>query len=175
MCRLCEGASWEEVVAENATAIAVYGYILQGVTDDDHAPWVYTVGLLDAVDHPEMIVAGLSVETSAHVLAELADAALEGRRYDVGDCARTRRGTVRIGAVHPIQYGLDTFNNWHELRAAGVIHAPELAAVQVVFGHSFFCAEHQAAQPLLSDPRARVGELLTPPNRAARRRRRRRT
>ncbi len=172
MCRICEGANPEDLIDEDATRIAVHGYMLQGVVDADHQPWVYTTGLLDAAEHPELIVAGASVEESARVLTTLADAVLEGEVFAVGDTVSGIGGSARIGAVDTIQYGLDTFNMWHELHDHGVLQAPVLTAVQVLLGSSFFCTEHQAGQPNLADPNARVGERRPGPNRAARRRRR---
>jgi hypothetical protein len=58
---VCEGFSFEDAILLDAAAIAEYGYIMQGVMgdpDEGIPPWVYTVGLLDVADHPEMIVAG---------------------------------------------------------------------------------------------------------------------
>jgi hypothetical protein len=73
MCRMCEGFSLDDVLALDAARIAEYGFVVIGVEgrddDDDHPPaWAYTVGLLDAADHPEMIVAGVSTETSGSFL-----------------------------------------------------------------------------------------------------------
>jgi hypothetical protein len=170
MCRLCDGASWDEFLEENAMRLAVYGYFLMGVVDDDCEPWVYTVGLMDSAAHPELIVAGPEPEACAAVLTELAERVLAGERFAVGGKARAAGDPVSFGAVHPAQYENDTFNYWHEARAADVLDAPELEAVQVILGSSCFCEEHQHAQPILSNPAARVGERPPPPNRAARRR-----
>jgi hypothetical protein len=175
MCRICEGATWEEVLATDATAIAVDGYALIGVEGDDHQPWVYTTGLGDSVDHPELVVAGARIETSARIVRWLADSVIEGCHYDVGDSVRTPYGMVRMGAVASVQYELDTFAEWHRLREAQLLHSPELIALQVILGASFFCWEHESSQPVLSDPNARVGEPKPRPNREERRRRNRRS
>ena len=58
MCRMCEGFSLEDVLALDAATIAEYGFMVVGVdapdrSEHDPPPWAYTVGLLDAADHPE--------------------------------------------------------------------------------------------------------------------------
>jgi len=88
--------------------------------------------------------------------------------HDVG------HGVARVGAVNEIQYELDTFNMWHNLRRNGTLRTSELTAVQIVLPSTFFCSDHRQAQPLLDDPEARVDAHRRPPNRAERRRRRHR-
>jgi Domain of unknown function (DUF4262) len=173
MCRICEGFSLEDVLALDAARIDEYGFVLVGVADpeDDHDPWVYTVGLLDAADHPELIIAGVATETSAAMLGSLARAALAGERFEVGDTIDLGQGGARVGAVHPVQYDLDTFNMWHELQDFGALEAAQLEAVQIVLSSAFFCRNHRGSQPLLNDRGARVGSRPAPPNRAERRRR----
>ena len=173
---MCEGFSLEDVLALDAATIAEYGFMVVGVdapdrSEHDPPPWAYTVGLLDAADHPEMIIAGVSAETSASVLSMLADAALEGERFEVGDTIDLGVGIGRVGAVDEIQYGLDTFNMWHQLRRYGTVRTPELEAVQIILPSKFFCSDHRHAQPLLADPDARVDARRPSANRAERRRR----
>jgi hypothetical protein len=173
MCRVCDGETFEEYIADARLRIAVNGYMMCGVSDDEVYPWVYTAGLVDAAGHPELIVASVSTETSVEVVKGLAEAIVGGERFEVGEHLRVSGHPVRIGAVDDVQYRLDTFNMWHELREAGVLDAPSLCAVQVILDGGF-CREHGDVQPVLSDPDARVGALRVRPNRAARRRGRRR-
>jgi hypothetical protein len=172
---MCEGFSLDDVLALDAARIAEYGFVIIGVTgpegEDDHpAAWAYTVGLLDAADHPEMVIAGVNVETSGSVLSALADSVLGGERYEIGETIDLGRGAARVGAVNQIQYELDTFNMWHNLQEYGTLQTPQLEAVQIVLPRPFFCAEHRNSQPLLNDASARVG-VRRSPNRAERRRR----
>ena len=174
---MCEGFSLDDTLALDAAHIAEYGFMIQGVQggggdEADRSPWAYTVGLLDAADHPEMIVAGVKMETGGALLSMLAHAVLEGERYEVGDTIDVGRGAARVGAVNEIQYELDTFNTWSNLQRYGTLQAPELEAVQIILPRTFFCSCHRNSQPLLSDPAARVGARRPPPNRALRRRRR---
>jgi hypothetical protein len=117
-----------------------------------------------------LIVAGVSIEISARVLTALADAVIEGDRFEVGEHVSARGHAARIGAVDEVQYDLDTFAMWYTLRSEGVLEAPRLSAVQVVVAQCL-CPAHRSQQPILSDPAARVGAPLGRENRAARRRR----
>src|SRR5690606_23483616 len=73
MCRICDGATREQLNEEAALEISVYGYSLQGVVDPEHSPWVYAVGLLDSAGHPELIIPGVDPEESAPILSRVAD------------------------------------------------------------------------------------------------------
>jgi hypothetical protein len=172
MCQLCEGFSLDDVLALDAAHIAEYGFVIIGVdaTEPGDAPWAYTIGLLDAADHPELIIAGPKLEACGPILSALGHAVVdEDERFVVGDRIDTGRGDAIVGAVHQIQYALDTFNFWYHLHEYGALRTHALEAVQIVLPSSFFCREHRHAQPLLGQQLARVGRR--PANRAERRRR----
>lgn len=156
MCRMCEGFSLEDVLALDEAAIREYGFIVRGVSDpepaDGSVPWCYTIGLLDAVGHPELIVAGIRVEAGGQLLHGLARRILAGQRLAVGGRVKVGRGRARVGFVHPIHYEDGTFTSWHNLRAAGALAAPALEAVQIFAPAGWFCPSHQHGQPDLSDP-----------------------
>jgi hypothetical protein len=166
MCRVCEGFSVDDVVALGAARIAEHGYGIQGVVgpggaEDGFGSWVYTVGLLDAAGHPELIIAGGFPAWSASVLSLLAGSTLAGERYQVDETIDLGAGGIaRVGSVNEIQYELDTFNMWHNLKSAGVLHAPELEAVQITVSDVFFPPGSRSSQPSLADPDARVREKL---------------
>jgi Domain of unknown function (DUF4262) len=177
MCRICDGLSLDEVLALDAASIDDHGFTVigvggPGVGDVEIRPWAYTVGLLDAADHPELVIAGVSMETCGSLLPLLAESVLDGERYEVGDTIDLGRGVVRIGEVNEIQRALGTFNMWDNLQNYGAVQALELEAVQVILPPTFFCSVHGETQPLLDDPDARVGARRPRPNRAERRRRR---
>ena len=176
---MCEGFSLDDVLALDAASIAEHGFVVIGVDgpdrgDDGPVAWAYTVGLLDAVDHPEMVIAGVSAETGGSVLSMLARAALEGERFEVGDTIDLGRGLARVGAVHEIQREVGTFNMWDNLQRYGAVRERELEVVQIVLPSAFFCGDHGGLQPRLDDPGARVDARRPRPNRAERRRRSRR-
>jgi hypothetical protein len=127
--------------------------------------------LVDGFGHPELIMAGASLDAMGSVIRAAADAVTEGERFDVGDSLDVAGKAISLGAVHEVQYDLDTFASWHTLHGEGILRAERLTAVQLVLGPAYFCTCPQNAQPILSDPNARVGG--PPPvvgNRAARRR-----
>jgi hypothetical protein len=170
---MCEGFSLDDVLALDAAHVAEYGFVTIGVdvSSTGGCPWAYTVGLLDAADHPELILAGPSLETIGPILSTFAHAVLDdGERFEVGDRVDLGPGDAVIGAVHEIQYVLNTFNFWHNLADYGALRSTALEAVQIVLPSALFCVQHRFAQPRLSDRNARVGLPLA--NRAERRRRR---
>src|SRR5436305_419120 len=59
MCDMCNGKTESEVLLDLGEKIRRNGYVLQGVEGGASEPsWVYTIGLLDHLDHPELTVAG---------------------------------------------------------------------------------------------------------------------
>jgi hypothetical protein len=161
------------VFAHDAAIIEEHGYLVTGVGGGDPPHWAYTVGLLDRVAHPELIVAGPHFEVSGRLITEIGRTILDGHRYAVGDTWTSTTGTVRFGAVHPIQYRLGTFNSWLGLAESGYLRSTELEAIQLLAPVSSFCRCELCAQPDLSRPESRVGVAPLHPNRAARRARRR--
>jgi hypothetical protein len=91
----------------------------------------------------------------------------------VGDTWTSPPGTVRFGAVDPIQYRLGTFNVWYGLERSGSLESRDLEAIQVVAPRGAFCRCDLCVQPDLSRPESRVGVAPLSANRAARRARRR--
>ena len=173
---MCEGFSLDDVLALDAAHIAEYGFINIGVDvrEPGGCPWAYTVGLLDRADHPELIVAGPSLETCGPILSTLAHAVLDdGERFEVGERIDLGRGDAVIGAVHEIQYVLDTFNFWHNLADYGAVHSTALEAVQVVLPPVFFCraasiraAAARRPQRTRRAARGEPGRTPTPPRTA---------
>jgi hypothetical protein len=151
----------DDVLALAETRIAEHGFTMQGVSDpdvpDDPTGWVYTMGLLDRAGHPELVVAGVPVMTAAQVLGALGRAVLDGECFHVGETIDLGTGIAEVGAVHPVHSERSTFNVWHELKAVGVLHAPELTVLQVVAPDALCPFGDRSWQPLLADPDTRVG------------------
>ncbi len=152
MCRMCDGFSLEEVLALDAAHIEEHGYVIIAVDGGDESdarsPWAYTVGLLDAAEHPELLVVGLPAALSGSLLSKLAHAVLEhGECFLPGDTIDLGRGPATIEAVDDFHYELDTFSMWHNLADFGAVEAPELEAVQVVLSAEVLgCATRSRAQ-----------------------------
>jgi hypothetical protein len=171
MCRSCEGSSQEELLAENAEIIAEHGYLVTGVGDGDPPHWTYTVGLLDLVGHPELVVAGPHFEVAGALINRVGREILGGRSFAPGDVLALpdEGGTVRFGRVHSIQHRLGTFNMWHALADRGDVRATKLEVVQVFAPRTAICRCELCRQPDLSRPESRVGVAPLPPRGRARR------
>jgi hypothetical protein len=171
---MCEGFTLEDALLLHAAVIAEYGFVVIGVgppdahaadavrAPDDGACWAYTVGLLDAACHPELIMAGPVFEASGPFLSRLGTEVLGGRVLRAGERFASETGEARVGSVDPIQYRLDTFNVWHNLRTLGYLRHGELEALQVFAPADWFCSKHQESQPVLADPDARVDRAPGP-------------
>jgi hypothetical protein len=166
---LCDGFSQEDMLAHDAAIIEEHGYLVTGVGGGEPPHWAYTVGLLDLFGHPELIVAGPHFEDAGALINAIGRSIREGRRFDVGDTWTSPPGTVRFGAVHPIQYRLGTFNVWFALEQRGYLQSTELEAIQAVAPTGSFCGCALCAQPDLSRPESRVGVAPLSLNRSARR------
>ena len=166
---MCDGYTFEEMLAYESATLELERFLVQPVGDPAGPPaenWAYTVGLLDRADHPELIVVGTDLVAGWNLLRALGDCVLDGERFAVGDTIHLGDELACVGEVAPIQYTLDTFNTWHNLRSYGALHAPALEAVQIIPPHGWSTAPPM----LLADPSARVGGRSSgPPNRAARR------
>jgi uncharacterized protein DUF4262 len=161
---MCEGFSIEDDLALDAAMIAEYGHMVTGVDGGDGPSWTYTVGLYERVGHPELIVAGAEIVSSAKLLNQIARLVVAGRVFGAGDMWKSPSGLVRFGRVDPIQFRLGTFNVWLALIDAGHLRSNDLIALQVFAPATWFCRGHQACQPDLSRPESRVGVALTGPN-----------
>jgi hypothetical protein len=163
MCDMCDGATIEELIERDAAKIARHGYTLQAVTgngrDDDPRSWVYTMGLLDLIGHPEMIIAGADVRIAASVLVHLAEWAIEDDEWFAPeDVIELDAGDADVGAVHAVHYGRNrgTFNMWYTLKSAGILHTRRLEAVQIIVPSALSAFGERSWQPDLSRPDARV-------------------
>jgi hypothetical protein len=78
MCLMCDGWSANEVNADLHDKIVRFGWTMIGVDDTPaEQVWTYTIGLADH-DHPELVVAGVSIDRAMVVLTDL-DATGRGR------------------------------------------------------------------------------------------------
>lgn len=178
MCRMCEGFSQEDMFAEDAAIIEEHGYLVTGVGSADPPHWAYTVGLLDRKDHPELIVAGPHFRIASAIIDRVGRRILDGARFAAGDQIDIEAGelfdceaTLRVGAVEPIQYRLDTFNVWFALADHGAVRTHELRALQLVAPAEVVCPCGLCDQPDLSRPESRVGVAPLSPRPRSRRRR----
>jgi Domain of unknown function (DUF4262) len=113
MCAICDGQSFEEALAEMHDRIDRFGFTMTGIeANPDHPPWIYTVGLVEHHDHPELAVLGVPERYAYLVLETLAQHLFRGGRFAPGE-------TVEVGGVGfhvcPVDERLwegDMFNQW---------------------------------------------------------------
>ena len=96
----------EEEIAE---VVQTHGWYAANV-NDHQPPFLYTIGLMQTVDHPEFIMFGLDVADAHALFSELVREIHRGRRFDVPGVQTTVIRSVehRVGfrRVHPSQHPL---------------------------------------------------------------------
>jgi len=172
MCLMCDGFGHDDVMALYGAHIAEYGFTVVAVTaarpEDEGVEWAYTIDLLDAAGHPELVVAGPDAASGGHLLQALGREILAGERYSIGDVLGDPPAVLRFGPVDAVQHDLGTFADWYSAQVAGHIRAPRLEVLQVFAPDTWFCACHRGHQPDLADPHTRL-DARPVPNRAMRR------
>ncbi len=76
----CESLSDEQVVAD----VKEYGWHVIKILDTDDTPgWVFSIGLYETFDHPEIVVFGLNDETALYVINAVGEAVRKGQRFEI--------------------------------------------------------------------------------------------
>jgi len=113
---MCERCHDPEDAALNRwfdTTIERYGWAITGVeADDETVPWLYTMGLADGFDHPELIVVGMRYEAAKRLLNELGDRIRNGLRITTSSVPEVGDHLFTVGPVDPEQFDLETFAIW---------------------------------------------------------------
>lgn len=141
MCAMCDGATHEEVLADTHARIERFGFTLLGVEpDQDHPPWLYTIGLVDNFDHPELSILGAPLGFSAavlnhwaryvidgHLLADGETGQITGMRYSDDETTVASDVIFHIDAVDERLLHAEMFNQWHQyyLWRGGLAPPPE--------------------------------------------------
>jgi Domain of unknown function (DUF4262) len=172
MCLMCDGWSADEVNADLRDKIVWFGWTMIGVDDSPAGQsWTYTIGLADH-DHPELVVAGVSIDRAMVVLTDLATRVIEGERLDADPVTDLDDQRAVLRDVHPTHVDRGLVGAWHSYYAWLGSPAPPLRLRQVVLPDSEFCRCHAGSQPRLDLATVTFGSAG--PNRAERRARRRR-
>jgi hypothetical protein len=151
MCIMCQGATEDELLSRIQGQIRNYGLGIIAVGDNDEdRGWAYTIGLVEGMDHPELIVAGYRLWQAMEVLDDLGSLVVFGQRLDLGTGTIGYRG-VPLGAVPVLAQQLegDLMSAWRWYYDS--MGRPELhpRALQIVLPDGGFCHEHQTRQPRL--------------------------
>src|SRR4051812_28168407 len=170
MCDMCNGKRESEVLLDLGEKIRRNGYVLQGVDGGASVPsWVYTIGLLDHLDHPELIVAGPEAKLAAAIITDAVALIEEGIPIVGGDDVHIDNLSFRAVAVHPRQFQSSAFAMWHRYYDRLGSAPEEPCAVQLLCPPSLFCHAHgpDVAGLRLDDP-ATVLTYSRPPRRVRR-------
>jgi hypothetical protein len=134
MCEICDGKTHEEVLEGMNERIAKFGFTMQGVEGTpDQPPWIYTVGLVDGFDHPELYLRGYPFQLASTLVDGLAGMVVDGTQLKAGETVGFGNDThIHLDAVDPQAWGDgDTFNQWWNYywwRGEGV---PDPSALEV--------------------------------------------
>jgi Domain of unknown function (DUF4262) len=114
MCAICDGQSYEEALAEMHERIGRFGFTMTGIEPDpDHPGWIYTVGLVERCDHPELAILGVPLDFAYAVLTTLSRRVLDrGARVHAGELARVNGVDFHVGPVDSRLWEGDMFNQW---------------------------------------------------------------
>jgi Domain of unknown function (DUF4262) len=149
--------------------IAVQGFGFAIIATDGQVPWLYTVGLTDRL-HPELVVAGIRIETARELITRLGERVLAGERLRAGTVVEESGDTFGLVEVHQSRLAAGLCATWKAYHQA-TPGPGRLSALQVAIPDEWFCRCHAGAQPRLDLP----GGVPGTPKRERRRRRRRHT
>lgn len=133
MCSICDGATHEEVLTETRERIERFGFTMLGIEPNpDHPPWVYTVGLVERHNHPEIGVLGLPVEQGFDVLDVVARDVLSGGRYAPGDVVVVGPMRFHVDELDDRVVAGDMMAQWHTFYAWRGEHALRPSVLELV-------------------------------------------
>lgn len=98
MCKMCDGWSLDEVLADMAAIIRRCGWMLQGV--ESARPWTYTIGLAEGFGHPELLIVE-PMHEGGQVLNELGERIRHGSRFADGDRVVVQHREFELHLLHP--------------------------------------------------------------------------
>lgn len=92
-----------------------YGWVLSDVEPDDGSvPWMYTVGLAEGFNHPELIVVGMRDRAAARTLNELGERVRNGLRLTTDSVPEVGDHLFTVGPVDPDQFELGALALWRD-------------------------------------------------------------
>jgi hypothetical protein len=94
--------------SEIAEVIREHGWYVANVCDGE-PPFLYTIGLMQTWDHPELILFGLDARNGHGILAAMVESIRTGRSYrESGSYSGVLQDEFKIGIrpVHPTQHPL---------------------------------------------------------------------
>jgi hypothetical protein len=134
MCMLCDGASQDEVLFHIHGVIHRYGWFIQYVQHKRVSrSWAYTIGMASGFDHPELVIAGVDMETASRVVNQAGEMVERGARLTAGTSIWVPRlGAIRVSAVHRDHFDRGVFAVWDEYHHALGPPYPPMGALELV-------------------------------------------
>ena len=144
MCVICDGATPEEALADLHDTKKRFGWAIEYVEPSPAgAGWGYTIGLIERLDHPELVVVGLGPHDTAVLLHEFVSRIKDGERFGGQSLAQLPDGSVvRFVPVHPAQFADGLMAVWNNLYDTYGPSDLEQRALQILP-----CGEHRSWHP----------------------------
>ena len=113
MCVICDGTTVDQARLDLSNRKERFGWALQGV--EASRPWVYTIGLLERFDHPELVMAGVPIRVAGSALNALGARIAGGERFPAG-CSGVRVNEVEavVGPVHHVHVAAGLVGRWED-------------------------------------------------------------
>lgn len=171
MCDICNGMSFDEQFENIEEKIEEYGFTLMGVeAGPEHPPWIYTIGLVENHEHPELWMRDLSLDVAYELTDVIARRVAAGEQFAPGDDVFVDGLCVHVRPVGDELWNGNRFAMWHQYYGewADVIAPAAPSALEL-----YPCLRHSPPEP----PRRPNDAMRMPPrgpNRATRRQLRRR-
>ena len=168
MCRICDGATEQDLFDSIDTHVAAGRWALQGVEPEPGGEgWVYTIGLLENFGQPELVATGRNLGSYAGLLNEIGERVERGLRVDAGSVLDLDGYVVEFETVHPSYLAHGLCASWNNYYGATGTQPEPLRALQVVVPLTEWCDHCDRLRRCLATPGARG--FGGPGNRAARR------
>ena len=118
MCSICDGATHEEVLTETSERIERFGFTMLGIEPNPDKPsGLYTVGLVERHNHPEIGVLGLPVQRGFSVLDAVAQWVLGGERLSPGTDVVVGAARFHVDELDDRVVAGEMMAQWHDYYA----------------------------------------------------------
>jgi len=156
MCDICDGKTYQQAFEELRHRIDAHGWSLQGVEPEEHgSAWVYTIGLIENFDNPELVITGGDIHRSAGLLNALGERIARGLRIDADTVVDLDGYLVEFETVHASYLSHGLCASWDDCyRRIGTQPGP-LRVLQVVLPLLEWCDHCDRKRRCLSVPGAR--------------------
>jgi hypothetical protein len=154
MCFICEGGTNEQYNQHLHEQIVSRGFALAPVGSGwSHRGFVYTIGLVDSRNHPELVVINFELGRAVTVLEMLASSVVEGTRFEAGGTSVQLGAEIGFRQVRARHLRRGLMAGWSSYyRDVGRFDL-EASALQVVLPDEGRCYECQPTQPNLDGDR----------------------